>query len=1029
MPFDIETQLTTVPMMREPEVVEENDVGFFEALPAAGRQYNATYNIAQTFAERFTRPEADPNFNQWEGVEGTIFERYPDSLYGVESWEERELVRGKLHEEEADRDTIAAAGGMGVLASMAAGMLDPIFLVPLGPGGVARSALIGGETVGKSILRGAAVTARAGFVSATAAEMILQANQEIRTMGEGVIDISAATLLSGVLGAALGGLSRGARARLATDTDLILGGSDPVVHMDDLMGDAANGTSNTEIKAAKGFGVPGAVGWMRLNPFTEVITQSRSQATKRIMMGLADQPILVDGYGGGASIDSIVRQWETIKGGLRQIERDLYKTYSKRIKGTRVRRLSRKEFSENAGASQRLGQAEGLTEQGKVVIEPEAAELARHHNTVYQNLANEMIELDLLPESVREKGPNFAAAYLKRRYRVDLILSAADKNFDGSSKFKRKTSVWLRKTMTNEERAVIAKKHKDMDIEDAIDLEIDRSAQSIMDHITGRAPGQNIIDTAGAGDASAFSKRVLDWDDADVLEYLDNDISNLTDHYISTVVPRLELTKFDARATPKLKGGQATHTLANTLQEVREEYAQLRKNVITDSSIKNKDKATEKLLKRESRDMEILEATRDRLLGTYMTGSMFPKLAKGARIARSMNLLAQGGQFALSSVPDIGMTVFKNGLGRTFRTAASATLNPSAMKQSVRENKLSGAVSEFMRDMRFMELADTVGNAEAGGVEGFTHGLASNFGKINLLSQWNHFWKNFAGIVNQARMIDTIDAIAQGKAVSKRDLGDLAQLRIQAPMARRIAAQLAGENGGGRDGSLAWANTVAWTDDGARTAFRAALGQSIDATILTPGVADRPLFMSSEWGKTMFQYKTFSLAATSRLMATGAQKVRAGDLGAMNGLVMMTLLGAMVENSKRVIAGREIEEDPLRWFLSGVDRAGIIGLLSDPMHALDKLGYGLVPGGPLSTRFAARNVMSSLLGPTMGLGETGIGLLAASSQGWEERDVRNAMRLIPYSNLFYWRGLLQALDISLEGEVSEALGIPSKRSN
>ena len=1032
MPIDLDTQLTRAPVPREPVMPEDTGPGFVDTLPAAFRQYNATYNLAQMIAEEFVEPEADPNFNPYEGVDGTIFDRYPDALLNVESWEERELVRMKLHEEEEDRETIAASGGVGIAASMAAGMIDPLFLLPFGPAASgARAAVVGSESVVRGVLRGGAISMRAGFIGASAAELALQANQEIRSLGEGIVDISAATLLSGVLGAGAGGISKALMRQATRDTDRILGGSafaksDPSVHIDDLMSDAANGTNKTEIKVAKGFKVPEAAALMKMDPFLDVVTHSPTQSAKRGVMQLVEPTVRVEGFDGPAAVYSKVRLWEAQKGGLKKAERALYKKYKKRrAKEGRVA-MSRLEFYDNAGSSQRLGQIEGFTDQGRVLVEPEAAELATMHNEVYNNIAQDMISLKMLPEDVIAKGPTGAASYLKRRYLVDKITSAAERNADGSLKFQTRIWNWLQRTLSDEERAAIIKKHGGMDPEAAISLEIDEASRSILATVTGRAEGQNIIDGPGFAESSPFKKRVLSWDDEDVLEYLDNNISTQTEHYINTVIPRLELHKLDASYPASAKSGDPSHRLPRMIQAVRDEYDEIKEGVIGNPAIRNKDKEFKRLDKLEKRDLEVIEAFRDRLLGTYRTKGNHPKAAKAARIARRHNLLAQGGQFVQSSIPDVGMPVFRNGLTRTLGTATFAPLRHVSYRAAKRELEHTGAVFEHISNTRFLEMTDIGTEVGSGWYDQLTGKLASNFSRINMLSQWNQFWKDFAGVTSQSRIVDTVNRIADGKKVRRSDLADLRHLRINDSMARRIAAQLALPDGAGSDGPLKWGNSSNWTDDGARTAYRTAIGQSIDDTILTPGVGDRPLFMSTELGKTIGQYKSFSMAATSRLLVQGAQKLRAGELRAVNGLIMMILAGGVAENVKRAIAGKEIQDDPTDIFFAGLDRSGTMGILSDPIHILEKMGVGILPGGPMSSRFAARNITSSLAGPSFGLLESVIRTGSATAQGWTEGDVENAMRLIPYQNLFWWRAILGKLP---EQAVVEATGVPQSRSN
>ena len=428
-------------------------------------------------------------------------------------------------------------------------------------------------------------------------------------------------------------------------------------------------------------------------------------------------------------------------------------------------------------------------------------------------------------------------------------------------------------------------------------------------------------------------------------------------------------------------------------------------------------KKVDKLLTNQKRDEKVIKAFRDRLLGTFGSGEGFQGLKSAARTARAVNLPAHLGGVSMSSIPDTAMNPFRNGLTRTFGTAVQSAFNPKLFKMSAAESKLTGAVAESSRESRFLELAELGGANAPNAIEAGANRIAAGFGSISLIQPWNKFWKIFSGAVFQSRLIDVTQAMASGKRVSPSDLTDLAQVRIGPEMARRIAAQLNAPNGMTGSGFVKFGNTAAWTDDGARLAYRTAVGQQIDNTILTPGPADRPLFMSTEWGKSMGQYKSFAFASTGRILVTGFQHLRAGDLYRLNGLALMVTMGALVEDSKRALRDEKPEpKDSLEWWLAGLDRSGAAGILGDAAHISQRAGLGMFPGGPISSRFAARNTTSALLGPTAGLFETSLQLAAATRAGFTEADVKAGVRIIPYNNLFYWKTVFGKMPVDIAAD-------------
>ena len=158
-------------------------------------------------------------------------------------------------------------------------------------------------------------------------------------------------------------------------------------------------------------------------------------------------------------------------------------------------------------------------------------------------------------------------------------------------------------------------------------------------------------------------------------------------------------------------------------------------------------------------------------------------------------------------------------------------------------------------------------------------------------------------------------------------------------------------------------NLEQWVDLDVKDIFGKHLLREVNSTIITPGLGDVPLFaQKSELGKTMFQFKSFSAAATNRVLLSGIQRTRQGDLNAAIGLIMLVHMGALTGLVKMTIAGREITDDDLAYqklLLDGIGRSGVSGLMGD-------MAIGLNPWTKTS-RFAGAQGMGVLLGPTAGL--------------------------------------------------------------
>lgn len=97
-----------------------------------------------------------------------------------------------------------------------------------------------------------------------------------------------------------------------------------------------------------------------------------------------------------------------------------------------------------------------------------------------------------------------------------------------------------------------------------------------------------------------------------------------------------------------------------------------------------------------------------------------------------------------------------------------------------------------------------------------------------------------------------------------------------------------------------------WDDAGAREAFRTAVVREVDRIIVTPG-QDRPLWMSTELGKTVGQFKFCHIehAEKQKTMLAGFQQ---RDAATFNGVLLSLGLGAVTYWAGETIASRETAE-------------------------------------------------------------------------------------------------------------------------
>jgi hypothetical protein len=629
-------------------------------------------------------------------------------------------------------------------------------------------------------------------------------------------------------------------------------------------------------------------------------------------------------------------------------------------------------------------------------------------------MQEEMLAAGLLPEVIAQQGPKGARSYASRVYLVEKIIARQDefKNFT--------LKPWLRAKLALSEGAEETKKLKRLDketferlrndpealeaarlakFEEGFELEID----SIYANITGTQTARIMYEPIKPSSGSALKERALDIGDELLDEWISHDPLKIAERYARSVVPDVILARrglFGADWTAKMK-------------EIGDEFdVEIAK--ATDP------KAKLKLTRQRQADIKFMNDLQDLLRNRYATNDNTNQaIGKATSLSRKVTYMAFLGGATISSLVDIGMIPFKNGLMRTFRTGIVPLIaDIKSVKLALREMKLNGAALDWVLNTR-AKITSEIGDDFATGQVSKVADMGTNmFSIMNLLAPWNAMMKQWSGVIQQTRILETLDALAKGsKKINKQDLADLSFLRLEGKILERVQRQIK-KHGLETEGAVKTVDTRKWTDLEARLAYRAALKNAIDNTILTPGLGDKPLFMSTELGKTILQFQSFAMSATTRLMLSGMQSPDL--LRTFNGLAIMTALGLMVEGSKNMLAGKEaFSGDAGDNLIAAIDRTGMLGYYGELINK----GATLFGQDRLSSRYAARNFLSSILGPSIGVAQTAAQATAAvGTANVTQNDINNVRRLIPYNQIWWFKAGVDAI----EQGFNETLGIPKK---
>jgi hypothetical protein len=398
----------------------------------------------------------DENYNPFQDIKG--YEPFASSFIESRNPEHTAAIKQRIDHEQENRQTLDAAGWQGVVASMAAGALDPLLLPMLAiPGGIEVKAAmafnaaraVSPEAAGAvakiaasaiSPLEMAGRFAAYGAAGAAAQEAALHATQETRTLMESVYNVGGATLLSGVLGAAAGKLTRAEFTRLArvVDEDISAGIREDALSRgvpEGAPGVGAEATRKTTLAEETMVGTGGlAKITQEVNPLLRVM-HSPSVTSRQILQDLVESPFITEknraGIANPVAVETRIKQHDARLGAAFENLDQLFVNYRTGAEGggfmakTGIaardlfgrEKRNFKEFREAVGEAMRNNDTHPNPELRAAIPQVDKA-AQQFRKLLFDPLKEQAIELGLLPEGVKVVG---ADSYLTRVYKHEVI--------------------------------------------------------------------------------------------------------------------------------------------------------------------------------------------------------------------------------------------------------------------------------------------------------------------------------------------------------------------------------------------------------------------------------------------------------------------------------------------------------------------------------------------------------------------------------------------------------------------------------
>lgn len=524
------------------------------------------------------------------------------------------------------------------------------------------------------------------------------------------------------------------------------------------------------------------------------------------------------------------------------------------------------------------------------------------------------------------------------------------------------------------------------------------------------------------GRASSLKERSLgDIPDAAFGDFLESNIFALAKYYTARVGPDVELTR-----------SFGSIDLHRQIGAVAKEW-----DAAIDAAPKSRKAALQKAKDQEIEDIKVV---RDRIRGTYgLPDNPDSWTNRGLRLAK-MHSAVSYLTGAIAAVPDVGRLVMYDGMVRAFGTTFDAMVsNVGAIKMAKAEAQLAGEALDMYMSMRaaiFADLSDAMSATSQ--FERMSATATQQFFNVSLMNPWNVGVKTMASLITGSRIIDDCSNFMR---LTQRESAKLARAGISDEMAGRIAAQF--EEFGLRQGKVRIAKTAEWTDREAAKLYSAALGKEINTIIVTPGKGEMPnfmggglerfqgprrlarkekqlrgealtmgekaedLFMSPQMAQVLFQFKSFGIAATSRVLVPGLQQP---DMKFILGAGGLVALGVMVEMIREKQLGRGRPKTTAMYIRSGIDRSGVLGWFSDVNGGLETLSDGRFGIAPLLGDDGAKSSLGRKLGliggPSFTTAQTASKLISGLSDGEMGRqDAMYARRLLPLNRTFWADGI------------------------
>ncbi|HFD7021490.1 TPA: hypothetical protein ACF3O9_004621 [Klebsiella pneumoniae] len=671
---------------------------------AAFRQNNLLAGVFRP-AKQFEPAEGYNPYSDKNELKG--YEQWGSAFADSKSPEETAWIKNQIDDENEDRRVLSEAGAEGTLASIAAGVIDPVTVASMFiPGAQGTLA----ARIGSQVAIGAAGTA--------ISEVALNQQQYTRTAGESAAHIAAGAMFSGIFataGAMITPSVRTAATREMADALENVGMANAINRgMDSLPDGGSVGAMQIRQATLDDLTLDGgkaadialkAGGYM--TPISRVIS-SPSRNARITALELAENNFALRGNQRGfetpVAAETRVRGWRREEAAVVVTNKQAYAKY-KSDGGD----LNYTRFREEVGDAMRNGDIHGNAA---------VQDAARALRQVVDRVKVAQQDLGLLPPDAELKALG-QTSYFPRVYRVGKIVEERDKFRD------LLVNWWSRgpSAMSREDAEIAA----DATINKIVGAKIPQDFTNVF---TVKVPGSS-------------RQRTLNLPDNMMRDYLESDANYVLQRHIREASPDIELTRVFGN-----------RNLESQLKAIQDEYDEL---------MRARPQEQAKLAKARENDIRDITAMRDRLVGTYgMPDDPSSFFVRAGRAMRNVNFVTKLGGMTVSAIPDLARGVMVNGFSKTMKGYGALISRSPAFAANKSEMKKMGVMVETVLNSRSRLMADLVDSStRTNAAEAGLDRVTDVFGKLTLMGQYNDINKAINGMV-------TADSILSGAAPASR---------------------------------------------------------------------------------------------------------------------------------------------------------------------------------------------------------------------------------------------------------------------